>query len=271
MTLIVARAAGSELRIVGDTRITDRGAIVRGAFVGALRLVTIGPDFAFCFSGDSGRGQQCLQKVAALYKAEAPWDALVERARAVHVDGRGDTQFLLGRIHDGVVELARIADLEVRTGLTEAWIGDPAVHEAYRAAVKRAGGADTTSTPAMLRAFRLILNAGPDHPVDPPGVAIVTLPGGLGWAPTGVLQPDARRGGSGVWTPPGGAFGYSIWAPVAPGVGAIGIWFEPGRLGALFFPERRAEPIVYKNVSVDDFRRALKLDFGLETEEMRFE
>ncbi len=107
--------------------------------------------------------------------------------------------------------------------------------------------------------------------MDPPCIAIVTLSGGLAYAPTAVLPASARRGAAGLWTEEGSAHGYGIYVPRRPGTGALGIWFNPGRLGALFFPERRADSIVYRNLSAEDFKRALVLDFGVEVEELGFD
>jgi hypothetical protein len=269
MTLIVARALPGQIRMVGDTRITDRTAILRGAFMGALRHVILGPDMCFAFAGNVERGQQCLQKVAALYKADEPFEEMIELARTVHADSGGAADFLLGRLAAGASELTRIAGGEVERGLSFAWIGEEAAFTVYqeaRAKIPR----DPDGVPNLLKAFHHLLSAGEGARVDAPCLAIATLQGGLTYAPIGVLAPGARRGAAGLWTSGSDGPGFTVLAPRQAGLGAIAVWFE-SRVGALFHPMRRADPIVYRNVSLDDFVRVLGLDLGMQTEEIGFD
>ena len=269
MTLIVARALPGQLRMVGDTRITDRAAILRGAFVGALRHVILGPDLCFAFAGDVEKGQRCLQKVAALYRADEPFEEMVEVARAVQEDAGRGADFLIGRVAEGASELTRIAGGAVERGLDWAWIGERAAFDVFEEA-RRKTPRDPDGLPSLLRAFRQLLDGSEAVSVDAPCLAIGTLPGGLSYAPTGVLGPGAARGANGLWTAAGEGKGYTIFAPREAGLGAIAVWFE-GRVGALFHPVRRADPIVYRNLSLEDFTRVLALDFGMRTEEITFD
>jgi hypothetical protein len=269
MTLIVARALPGQIRMVGDTRITDRTAIVRGAFMGALRHVILGPDLCFAFTGNFERGQQCLQKVAALYKAEEPYEEMIDVARAVHVDSGGAADFLLGRLADGASELTRIAGGDVERGIPFGWIGEEAAFAVYQEAREKIPR-DPDGVPNLLKAFQHLLGGGEGARVDAPCLAIATLQGGLSYAPIGVLGPGARRGSGGLWMSGSEGPGFTVLAPRQPGLGAIAVWFD-GRLGALFHPMRRADPIVYRNVSLDDFKRVLSLDLGMQTEEISFD
>jgi hypothetical protein len=269
MTLIVARALPGQIRMVGDTRVTDRAAVLRGAFMGALRHVILGPDLCFAFTGSFERGQQCLQQVAALYKAGEPFEDMVEVAQGIHADSGRAADFLLGRLADGASELARIAGGVVERGIPFGWIGDDAafaVYEQARAKIPR----DPDGVPNLLQAFHRLLDGGDGVRVDAPCLAIATLQGGLTYAPIGVLGPDARRGPNGLWTSGPDGPGFTVLAPQQAGLGAIAVWFE-SRVGALFHPMRRADPIVYRNVSLDDFRRVLGLDLGIQTEEVGFD
>jgi hypothetical protein len=269
MTLIVARALPGQIRMVGDTRITDRAAILRGAFVGALRHVVLGPDLCFAFAGNLERGQQCLQKVAALYKADEPFEEMIDVAGTVHADSGGAADFLLGRLADGSSELTRIAGGEVERDVPFAWIGEEAAFTVYQEAREKIPR-DPDGVPNLLKAFHHLLGGGEGARVDAPCVAIATLQGGLIYAPIGVLAPGARRNPAGLWTSGSDGPGFTVLAPQQAGLGAIAVWFE-SRVGALFHPMRRADPIVYRNVSLDDFVRVLGLDLGMKTEEISFD
>lgn len=268
MSLIVARALPGQIRMVGDTRITDRASIQRGAFVGALRHVIVAPDLCFAFAGNFEKGQECLQKVAALYKNEEPWEEMVEVARVVHEDSGGEAAFLLARLAKGDADLVRVARGEVESDLGFAWIGDDEAYSIYQEARDRTPR-DPDGVPNLLKAFAGLLNGTRSASVDAPCLAIATIQGRLAYAPIGVLDPETRRDANGMLKGAAG-YAYTIMAPRDSSVGAVAVWFD-NRLGALFHPLRKADPLVYRNVSLDDFKRVLQLDFGLVTEEVRFD
>jgi hypothetical protein len=59
-----------------------------------------------------------------------------------------------------------------------------------------------------------------------------------------------------------GGFGYALLVP-NPGVGAVGIYFMQGRLGALFHPLAADRAIPYPNIEQEDFRASVRHDYGL--------
>jgi len=59
-----------------------------------------------------------------------------------------------------------------------------------------------------------------------------------------------------------GGYGYTYCIP-DPGVGAVGIHFPQGRLGALFHPLVADEPIQYRDVDQDDVVSAVEKDHGI--------
>jgi len=78
-----------------------------------------------------------------------------------------------------------------------------------------------------------------------------TIPSGV---PTKVQFGGAAEGG----------FSYSVLSSQVPGIGAIGVHFYQGRLGVLFFPMQLEEPALYRNVSHDEFRAAVRKGFGFD-------
>jgi hypothetical protein len=59
-----------------------------------------------------------------------------------------------------------------------------------------------------------------------------------------------------------GGFGYALCVP-EPGVGAIGVYFREGRLGALFHPLVADHVVKYPNTDQSGFASAVEQEFGL--------
>ena len=57
-----------------------------------------------------------------------------------------------------------------------------------------------------------------------------------------------------------GGFGYTYCIPAQPGVGAVGVHFPQGRIGALFHPLVSDEPIPYRDVDQEEFVSAVDKD-----------
>src|SRR4051812_27853093 len=83
------------------------------------------------------------------------------------------------------------------------------------------------------------------------GAANQSIPSGV---PTPLRFPGAAEGG----------FAYSISAPVSSGIGEIGVYFVQGRFGALFYPQRSDDAIIYRNLTQVEFEARVKAEFGFE-------
>jgi hypothetical protein len=59
-----------------------------------------------------------------------------------------------------------------------------------------------------------------------------------------------------------GGFGYAVLVP-KPGVGAVGIYFPQGRVGALFYPLAADRAIPYTNMKQEDFTASVLRDYGV--------
>ena len=64
-------------------------------------------------------------------------------------------------------------------------------------------------------------------------------------------------------------YGYSLLTPRKSGIGAVGIYFPNGRLGALFYPvkadhSKPDEAVPYYNVSYDEFIALVQRDYEVE-------
>jgi hypothetical protein len=63
-----------------------------------------------------------------------------------------------------------------------------------------------------------------------------------------------------------GDFSYAILTPSRAGIGAVGIYFLEGRLGLLYAPLKRDGPRKYTDVSVAQFKKAVKEEYGIPLE-----
>ena len=85
MTLIVANRIARGIRLAGDSKITDRDAILRGELKGALKVIILEPRVCVAFSGGVNR---CLDAIRRLHVRQ-------RIARNQRLDTRG-VQDLLG-------------------------------------------------------------------------------------------------------------------------------------------------------------------------------
>ena len=54
-----------------------------------------------------------------------------------------------------------------------------------------------------------------------------------------------------------GSYNYSVLTPNRSGIGALGVHFLEGKLGALFYPRIQWEPILFRNIGIDEFINAV--------------
>jgi hypothetical protein len=75
-------------------------------------------------------------------------------------------------------------------------------------------------------------------------------------SPDADSQARARAGAA------AGTFGFTIGS-AGPGVGALGTYFIEASAGAVFFPMRQLDPIVFTGVGPDEFKIAVREELGL--------
>jgi len=61
-----------------------------------------------------------------------------------------------------------------------------------------------------------------------------------------------------------GGYTYSILTPTKAGIGAIGIHFFQGKVGALFYPAQETKPKVFASVTMSEFQEKVLEEFGFE-------
>lgn len=131
VTLVVANRISRGIRLIGDSKITDRNAILRGRLTGALKIVILEPRMCVAFSGGVNRSIDAIRRLHTRQRI-----ALDERLDP------GDVQNLLFEAaQDGGVEflvatvapkaLMRVCADGVRPA-DQLWIGDHDAFEVYQ-------------------------------------------------------------------------------------------------------------------------------------------
>jgi len=309
MTLVVAHRISRGIRLIGDSKITDRNAILRSQLTGALKIIILEPRVCVAFAGGVSRGIDAIRQL--------------HTRQRITVDqrlGSSDIPNLLAKAaqHGGVefvvATVAPKALMRVSAnGVTPAntvWIGDHDAFEAYQRHFHQPTGmaarvhaeSDEQAvffeqvarnrremftghglTEAEEEDFTLaarISQAMDDVIADP----IVPTVDGF---PIHVKGDDAHGfryqsratqfGGLPQTIPPGvetplrfgkpasaGGYGYTYCIPAQPGIGAVGVCFPQGRIGALFHPLVRDEPIRYYDVDQAEFVSAVHTDYEIQ-------
>jgi hypothetical protein len=163
------------------------------------------------------------------------------------------------------------------------WIGDPAGYEVFQRTYFASTSGTSSTVPGsrveprvecqlrLLEAMRAVID---DELVPTVGDAVVAVfphRGGFRYS-CGI---EAHTGGeqlipSGVSTPvqfgqgpAAGSFTQSILAPVDAGVGAIAIYIREARRGALYWPVRTSEPIVFGAPTQLAFAEEISRRYGI--------
>lgn len=289
MTLVVARVTPLGVRIAADMRITHPWEIQRGFLRAALKIILLNPTLCVAYGGNVGPALDAIRRISAEgldietasaqlldahVRSDPPSDFLVAGLRPSRLvaikDGRvedceagwlGDTEAFeeYQRYYHDAEQLQpppefydsaeRAADIEIANHMSrgmEAVVHGAAVKidgDRRTVALPRGGSHDSVGEAIVNVVPRVEdnlfkyaeYNRANASPFSEP------LP-----AHGGVVPPDfgsAERG----------AFSYFMLTPVEPGVGAIGIYFEEGRLGVLYAPLVLDEPERYPSISMGEF------------------
>jgi hypothetical protein len=309
MTLVVANRIERGIRLIGDSKITDRNAIVRSELTGALKIIILEPRVCVAFSGGINRGIDAIRRLHARQRI-----ALDQRLDP------SDVQNLLSEAaQDGGVEflIATVAPralMRVRADgampADQLWIGDHDAFKTYQRHFHEPTGMAIRAhaeSPEEAAFFEQVARTSPET-FRAPGlnaaeredfalaarmqqamddvIADPSVPTVDGFA-IHVKGDDERGfryqsrgaqfGGFPQTLTPGvetqlrfgkpasaGGYGYTYFIPAEPGVGAVGIHFPQGRIGALFHPLVEDKPIPYRNVDQREFVSAVKKDYEVQ-------
>ena len=279
MSLVVARRIGSQVRIIGDSRVSYPDGIQSNLLRGVLKIVTVRKDLCLAFAGPIRPALDLLREV---HKSH---DDAVDIIRARNIGGNLNClDLIVADLTNRDAPLARIAAGVVEIGPSSTWIGDvgafSAFQEAYAAVQAYCPSAGLSpqenafmeETRKMDTALGAVLQSGKHHSV---GDFKIAVSGSLG----GVFRYDIRAEGYNFrpvsntteersLTQPvsmeEGGYYFSILSPSQAGDAAIGAYFPQGRFGVLMHPLALDQSRNYSNVSMDGFREAVRTEWGLD-------
>jgi hypothetical protein len=183
---------------------------------------------------------------------------------AHHLAGQ-ESDFVVGALSPSP-SLIRIANGLVKRDLSAAWIGDHAAFERFQLyyhsasvpnTVALADREDVEVASRMTDAFERLIRSGDVATVGEFVVSVMSQANGFCCAPAAAVFPVD-------------GYGFSILVPKCPGVGAIGVYFDPGDVGALYHPKEAELAIVYVDVSHNQFIERVRREWGIELRGVRF-
>jgi hypothetical protein len=282
MTLIVANSLNENVRIISDSKKTSPDEILRGTNNHVLKSVIICPALCVCFAGSVGRAQIAIQKLALSRANPFDLEKVLEFLLLEHRAGNNDPDFIVAATSP-FTTLNKISGGELSRNLPSCWIGNYDAFSDYQTqfhSTSIPNQGDDLGTKAefftlvskMEMAFRSVIQSNVHPDVGEFSISVMTDTDGFRYAPAANMQGSLGTQSipSLSWTTVSfgstgeGGYSYSIMTPLEAGVGALGIHFYQGYLGALFYPMKFANPITYKNVSADEFKRKVKAQFGFE-------
>jgi hypothetical protein len=268
-------------------RITDPSGVRSGFLYGAqLKVVLVTPTLCIAYAGNVGAAIEAIRSAAALSRDVG---AVELHLLAAHQRSEPKADFIVASLQP--TRLVVIKDGKAEESAA-GWLGDGDAFAQYQEHHHDAsyfgpplefyetkGDAEDTEVahrmgagmsaavygPGIVRegeTRRVLIPEGGSHATV--GEAIVNahprVPDGLFAYAEGNRAIAGTEGFGSVET---GAFSYSLLTPVELGVGAIGLYFNEGRVGVLYAPLLVDEPERYPEASVHEFIERVRQRHGL--------
>jgi len=285
MTLVVAHSLKEYLRIVSDSKKTSPEEILRGTENSILKAVVVHPELCICFAGSVGRAQVAIEKLRIDRRNPFDLEQVFEYLLSQHRVGSNDPDFIVAALSP-TTTLNRISGGELLRNLSSCWIGNYDAFCDYQKHFHATPLPSETDLPdtkdrfyalvsRMEDAFRSVIRANAYEDVGEFTISVMRDLDGLKYAPAANTSFVTQSIPSHTWTTlrfgstAEGGHSYSIMTPLEAGIGAVGVHFYQGSLGALFYPLKSPSAIVYRNVSADQFRDKVREEFDFEIEGVR--
>lgn len=282
MTLVVAHSLKEDLRIVSDSKKTSPEEILRGTENSVLKAVVLHPDLCVCFAGSIGRSQVAIEKLGIDRGNSFDLEEVLEQLLNEHRVGNKDPDFIVAALSP-TTTLSRISGGELARNLSACWIGNYDAFCGYQKHFQATPLPNEIDVPdtkyrfyalvsKMEESFRAVIRNNAYVDVGEFTISVMRDLDGLKYAPAANTALVNQSIPPNAWTPlqfgspTEGGYSYSIMTPLEAGIGAVGVHFYQGELGALFYPMRSPISIVYWNVSADQFRDRVYEEFGFEIE-----
>jgi hypothetical protein len=280
VTLAVAEIVGEDIYLVADSQLTAaKPGTTRAAAIPALTLkpVVLHPGLCVAYAG---RAEDALAAVRALrIKPEAPLalDAIEESLLKSHASSGQEADFPIACL-EPTVTLTKISGGRI-TRHERAFLGPPNAYDEFHQACVANQDPDLSPKQQLGEQLRVAMERVIDSPVVPSvgGFCVrvasddamfryrasIAISGRVEIGPDaipGVVYPLPTAG-----TGEGG-YRYAMSGPVKAGIGALGIYLQPGDLGMLLYPKVSLNPIQLTGATHDEFLQWVQEEFGFSLE-----
>jgi hypothetical protein len=288
VTLIVARVLDGGVRIVADSQLSyGEETRFQTPFRGTLKVLALSPRTAVAYSSSHAdfAVRAVHDAVRVTHESLQTVDARKLATALREHTATDDHEFLVA----SATTIHVIRSNTVLMDQPAAWIGDHAAftqyqrlyHEHQVASVARADARAAAGFPfsysvrtAMADALAGVI-ADASFPAvggfsvalaadgaRPDGFRYLPHSGGFDFQPVfGIGAPQSALRSKSVGQ---GGYNYSLLVPVSAGVPAIALHLVQGRIGVLFCPLERTDPVVVEDVDASTFMASVRRDYGIE-------
>ena len=266
MTLVIAKKNSNSIRIFSDTKKTDLTDVLKGISRSVLKSVILNRNLCVCFAGRIGYAYSSIQKLSGIIKqGYDDLDKAKDFLLKENQDSNNNVDFIIASLAPKF-SLVKISDSKVEEVIDQCWIGNIDAFDDYQRRFHSTPGLDRGSLSKeeevnlntiyrMNRAFKRLVESEKHGDVGEFMIEVASSPDGFYYEPTCLSFPGSKAispntsAGLNEFFSSTGSYSYSILTPESTGVGAVGIQFYPGNVGALFYPVTLDTPLIYRNVS----------------------
>jgi len=271
MTLVVARKFDSEIRIVCDGKISYPDELNKGPLHGALKSVIIDNNNCICYAGSFNISIDAIRYL--LNNNISDYTLIKDYLLSVNIKNNKQADFVVGNTI-GSMNLCKISNGKAEDIGSSTWIGDYKAFEKFqeyyhKKQIKEEIEEKLLIYARMVSAMAELVREGSCPSVGDFYIGIRSGPKGFNYLENAnafcvrqTISPNtltAIRFGSAAE----GGYAFSILTPNKTGIGAIGIHYTQGNLGALFYPLISDKAIIYRNVNYDGFTLKVKEDYEI--------
>ena len=271
MTLVVARIIENQIKILSDTKITDPSGTGQGLSNHILKAVIINPNLCICFAQTISKALRAIKEITIYGDSQNELDRVLMFFLEKHREGNNDPDFIIAALKPHP-SLHRISQGEmISTPAT--WIGNKDAFEDYQKHyqyVSQLKELPEDISLCMEFAIRHLIDEAIYDDIGDFVIGVTSSPEGFSYInyTSGIsairISPTGESDSISSQTAAMGGNSYSVVTPRKVGIGAIGLHFYQGKFGAILYPTKNEKPIIYANVTMDQFKLKVLEDFGFE-------
>jgi len=278
LTLIVARKIGNEIRMYADAKLLYPGRSSSNPLKGALKLIVVN-DVCIGYAGNHIHAVDTLRSIKKSKLID--FGEIIQVLLEAHKQSNGEVDFIVAAYIPSI-KLIKIAGGMVDFDVDSSWIGDSNVFSEYQkyyhtlALPPKTEGCNEEESACyeimsrMSDALGTIVREGKFSSVGEFTISVRSSSSGFKYLGNAMSFIIPQTIPSGVpttlkfGTAQQGGYAYTVMTPNNSSVGAIGVHFYQGNLGALYHPLESDEPIIYSKVTFEKFKALVSNDYGFE-------